>query len=563
MATAERTQTGRAGWAAGWALPAVAALVALAVLAPLLGRGFVLGYDMVFTPRLWLTPDALGLGSSLPRSVPVDAVVALTTVVVPGDIAQKAALAAALFGAVLGAGRLVPTEVTGAKIVAGLFYGWSAYVAERLFIGHWVLLLAYAALPWVALAALRLRHGTGRPARDLAALVLACVPAALTPTGGILAAGVALACAGRRRAAVVALLSAALNAPWWVPSLLHAGGGLSDPAGIAAFGARAENWGGPVVGVLGLGGVWNGDVVPGSRANPALPVLVLVVVAVGLWGMRAMALRWRTTAPIALGALGVLLAALPALPLGVDLLRWVIEVVPGAGLLRDSQKWVAWWALPLAVGVALAVERAGRLVLLGVAAFPVLVMPDLAWAGWGRLAAVDYPPDWDRVAAILAEDRRPGDVLALPLSAFRRFAWNEGRTQLDPAPRYLPRPVVIDDTLHVGGRPVAGEDARVAAIRADLPASPGRHGIGWVLVEHGTPGLVDPALLRRLEPVHTGPWLTLYRVPDHQEPTRPGPHPLPVLVADFAALALVGGALLWRVLPGGRLSPSRPGRSEE
>src|SRR5207244_1914371 len=119
----------------------------------------------------------------------------------------------------------------------------------------------------------------------------------------------------------------------------------------------------------------------------------------------------------------------------------------------------------------LAVERtAGHLrtaaargaLLAAAAVFPVAIMPDLAWAGWGRLATVDYPADWLRVRVILAADQRPGDVLALPLGAFRRFDWNGRRTQLDPAPRLLPRATVIDDTLLVGGRPVAGDDPRAA-----------------------------------------------------------------------------------------------------
>ncbi|MGX7825468.1 hypothetical protein ACTG9Q_10280 [Actinokineospora sp. 24-640] len=556
-----------------WALPAVAAALAVAVLAPVLGRGFVLVYDMVFAPRHWLVPDAVGLGSALPRAVPVDAVVALVTTVVPGDLAQQAALALALFAATLGAGRLVPSDSTGVRIVAGVGYGWSAYVAERLFLGHWALLLAYASLPWVAMAALRLRHGGG-----VARLVLASAPAALTPTGGILAAGVAFACAGRAKSGWAALVAVVLNAPWWVPSVLHPGGGLSDGAAVALFGARAENWAGPVLSVLGLGGIWNAEVVPASRGNPVLPVLTVAVVGVALLGARTLAVRWGVAPArslVLLGALGVLVATASTLPLGAEALRVLLDTVPGAGLLRDSQKWVAWWALPMAVGAALGVERAaayfrgrGRAALLaGAALFPIAVLPDLAWGGAGRLHAVSYPDDWHRVAALLAADPRPGDVLALPLSAFRRFAWNDGRTQLDPAPRVLPRPTVIDDTLYVGGRAIAGEDRRVAAIRRTLPQSPGRHGIGWVLVEHGTPGSVDAGLLARLEKVHTGPWLSLYRVPDHQAPaTRAGPHPFPVLAADLAALGLVAAALLWRWLPNGRLWPSRHrrrGRSEE
>ncbi|HZB49699.1 MAG TPA: hypothetical protein VE547_11460, partial [Mycobacteriales bacterium] len=181
-----------------WPARLLALVVALLVTGPALAPGFVLLRDMVFVPRQDLDLDALGLGGGLPRAVPVDGVMALLTAVVPGDLVQKAVLLAAVYVAVLGAARLVPPGPDGrrglAGIVAGLVYGWSPYVAERLLIGHWTLLLAYAALPWIARAALRLRAGEPRA---LPRLVLAVAPAALTPTGALLAAGVVLVLAGR------------------------------------------------------------------------------------------------------------------------------------------------------------------------------------------------------------------------------------------------------------------------------------------------------------------------------------------------------------------------------
>ena len=71
------------------ALPVLSAVLAFAVCAPLLGRGFVLSYDMVFAPRQYFVPDAFEVGSTLPRSVPADAAVALATTVLPGDIDRK------------------------------------------------------------------------------------------------------------------------------------------------------------------------------------------------------------------------------------------------------------------------------------------------------------------------------------------------------------------------------------------------------------------------------------------------------------------------------------------
>ncbi|MCT2582770.1 hypothetical protein [Actinophytocola gossypii] len=570
------------------AVGGVAVGVALLVLAPVLGRGFVLVYDMVFAPRQWLLPESVGLGSGLPRSVPADAVVAVLTSVVPGDLVQKAVLLAALVAGPLGAGLLVPTGSVGVRVVAAVTYGWSGYVAERLFIGHWPYLLAYACLPWVARAGLALRVGLrppvssvpggtdssggreagGSAARAVAGLVVSSAPAVLTPSGGLLAAAVGLVCGGVRGLRVTVPVAVVLNAPWWVPAVLHPGGGLSDPAGAEAFTARGEGWGGTLVSLLGLGGIWNSDVVPASRGNPLVPVLVLAMTGIAVLGWW----EWRRSA----GAIGLVALGLVGVGLGVlggtDLVAWLAGNVPGGGLLRDSQKWVAWWALPLAVGFALgvgvaarALRRAGPVLLAGAAVVPVAMMPDLAWGGWGRLESVDYPRDWSVVAGILRDDPRAGDVVALPFSAFRRFSWNDGRTQLDPAPRVLPRTTVIDDTLFVSGEPVAGEDERVADVRAAVERGDGLAalGIGWVLVELGTPGPGTDDTTAGMERVHRGEWLELYRVPgDVEGGDQPRAPVGPVVVADVSAVAAVVLGLLWLGLPAGRLAPSRRRRRE-
>ncbi len=537
------------------ALPVVSVLLAFAVCAPLLGRGFVLSYDMVFAPRQYFVPDAFGIGSTLPRSVPADAAVALATTVLPGDIVQKIVLLLAIFAAAQGAGRLVPTEHLGTRLVAATAYAWTPYVAERLFIGHWPLLLTYAALPWIVRAGLAARK---HEPNALPRLVIACAPAVLTPPGGVLAAVVMAVAAGSRRLWQTLAIAIALNLPWLVPTFLDAGGTYSDPAGVTAFSARAESWGPALLSVLGLGGIWNSEVVPGSRAMPLVPVLTLVVVAIAVAGLKPLTQRWGKAPArslFALGAAGVLLASLATLPGGDALLTAATRHLPGAGLLRDAQKWVAWWALPLALGFALAVEVAaaklkterGRVALVTAAAvFPLLTLPDLAWGGWGRLATVRYPDDWRAVSEVLGD--RPGDVLTLPLSAFRGFAWNDDRTQLDPAPRVLPRPVLMDDTLQVGADRIAGEDPRIGDVRAATSARElTEAGIGWILVEHGTPGDVDNRLLADATPVWSGDWLTLYRTPG--VPAVKAISWTPSLVANGVALASLCVALLCRKLP--------------
>jgi hypothetical protein len=550
------------------AVPAGCAVIAVAMLAPVLWPGFVLVYDMVFTPRQPLRPESIGLGPGLPRAVPADAVVALLTTVIPGAVLQKAILLGTVFLAALGAARLVPSENAAVRLTAGVVYGWNAYVAERLFLGHWTLLVGYASLPWVFAAALRFRAD----GKEWMGVVLACAPAALAPSGGLLATGAALAAAGWRRALPVVAINLGLNAPWWVPGLLRPGRALSDPAAVEAFSARGEGWGGPVAAVLSLGGIWNADVVPASRRGALVAIAALLLLAAAIYGAIELSRRFPPGAGRSLyrlAALGIVLSLAAALPGTGGLLRWAVEHVPGAGLLRDGQKWTAWWAMLAALGWALAAETLSRGVsglrgrpglsdgvrapiLAGALLLPIALLPDLAWGGLGRLDPVRYPADWAAVSSRLEPGH--GDVLVLPFQAYRRFSWNDNRPQLDPAPRYLPSGAVIDDTLRVSRTRIRGEDSRAARLRTALaahePLAP--LGIGWVLVEHGTPGDVDPALLTGLSTVYSGRWVTLYRVP---EPTadqpRNGPPALPVIAADvvaLGALAVAGFVMLRRRL---------------
>lgn len=561
-----------------WAVPAVAAALTIGVLGPVLfGRGFVLVYDMVFVPRQPLLPASVGLGPALPRAVPADAVVAVVSTVLPGELLQKLVLGGSLLAAAIGAARLVPTDRTVVRVIAAIAYVWNPFVAERLFIGHWPVLLAYAMLPWIFAAGLAVRRGEPRA---WPRLVLLMLPAALGPTGGLLAAGAAVAAVGRRHALAAAGLTLLLNAPWWVPAALHPASAASDPAAVAAFAARGESWGGPVLSVLGLGGIWNAEVVPASRDSPVAPVVAVLLTALTLYGCRVLAggrarredgprgggggTSWGVRparALLLLGAVGLLIAVAGSVPLLDDGLRWAVATVPGAGLLRDGQRWAAWWALAVAVGTAAGAAQLSRrlpdalgrgAVLVGAALLPLAVLPDLAWGGLGRLEAVRYPDDWAAVAELTA--REPGDVLVLPFMTYRSFEWNDRRTQLDPAPRMLPATAITDDALQVGDTTVGGEDPRVAAVRRALAdGTPlDRLGVDWVLVERGTPGELPPQL-RQQPPRYDGEWLALYRVNAVAQPPAAATPVVPVLVADGLALLLVGVAGLWLLLPVSRV----------
>src|SRR6266576_3686110 len=68
--------------------------------------------------------------------------------VLPADLVQKLLLLSIFTLACSGAAALLSREPWFARLAAGVFYTWNPFVAERLIIGQWALLLGYAGLPW-------------------------------------------------------------------------------------------------------------------------------------------------------------------------------------------------------------------------------------------------------------------------------------------------------------------------------------------------------------------------------------------------------------------------------
>lgn len=572
-------------------VPAYSLALSLLILGPLLGPGYLLLRDAVSTPRSYLTDSALGLSEGAARAVPQDAVIAVLSGVVDGGLLVKTILLAALWAAGWGAARMVaallpstahgrcPRVSLGGQLVATTVTLWNPYVAERLLQGHWSLLTGYAALPWIVFAALRIRRiGATRDPLAWAPLALALAAAALTPTGAVLAAVVAvtlLAAPGGAssrgvRVAVAALLAVLASAPWLIATALS-GAGVTGGSGVAAFAARAEPGLATLGSLAGLGGIWNADAVPVTRTTGWAVVGTMMLLAVVGCGLPALWRRRRDPVLVALAGLAVLAVLVPALAAsgwGLAAGEWAIARVPGYGLLRDAQKWVAlavpFYALAAAAGVA-PLARLGRRLFLpdrapgdertraaaAVAMTAVLVsLPDLAWGVGGALRPVHYPSSWQQVVTAL--DDTDGDVAVLPGGTFRRFPWSGPEPVLDPAPRLLPadvpqtgRLLVLTDTSHTD---VGGEGGRAAVVEAILlgggtPDDLATLGVGWVLVEKDTPGVPgDGALLEQLEPVVDDDHLTLYRIPGSvafaSTPVTP-------------RLALIAAHLMWAGLSAG------------
>jgi hypothetical protein len=600
-----RLRSGLVPWLVGLA-------AGLLALGPALRPGYLLRLDMVTVPDPPLTTALLGLDPTLPRAVPSDLAAAVLARLVPGDAAVKLLLLAAFTLATAGAARLVPTTRALPAAAGGLCYAWNPWTAERLSTGHWPLLLGYAGLPWVAAAARRLATREPRGAAALgAAMVLPAIGGVSTcilagtlviavlatarvhprqrppdmmdfpgaPQAGQRPTGWSpLAASSRvtRRsvpvrawpAALVAVTAAAL--PWLLPSLLRRGAVRADPAGVDAFALRPDGPFGPVGTAVQLAGVWDRQAVPGNRSALVVQLAALALVAFAGWGLvRARARIPLYPALLGAGLAGLALAVLPTVEPGAAAARALARLLPASVAMRDSHRWLALLALPIAVGFGAAVDavadRAAGVAALALLA-PLAINPGLAWGLAGTLHPVRYPPEWAAARAAAAADPEPGAVLALPWTPFRDYPRVGPLPVLDPAPRMFDRPVLWNDTVQVGATAVAGESPDAAGLGpllagtdpppgspSDLP--PGPHpgpppgslseplrarGIRYVLVEPGQPA-VDPARLGGTVVV-TGPALTLYRLAGPVAPLPPAVRAAALVpVADLTVLVAALG----------------------
>lgn len=398
-----------------WA-PVYGALLVVALTWPFLvpGGAFALRDMMVFD-SMALTRASLGWGDLAARNVPQDALLGI----LPWPVVFLRVFMVAAAGCAAWAGYRFGRTPLG-RAAAMTVAVWNPFVVERLLQGQWSLAAAAWLLPLVALGV--------HPASGLAHWA-----ASLTPTGAL-----AAACFARGWRGVAVSVCTCL--PWVVAGVFADAPGTSSAASAAAFAPRAEAHVGTLGSLLGLGGIWNGQAVPGSRE------LGFALFGVALSAL--LALSWR-----AVPRRFLLLAAVGfAVAFGswAGLTAPLIQHLPGGGLLRDGQKWLIL-AIPAFVAAAGALEPRRAL---AAAAFALLQVPDAPVA----LAAL--APTTVEVPAV---DHRGRDVLFESRPALVPI---DGHPVVDPAPKAMN--VVESGALTVDGVAVDPPSLRWSAAQAAL-----------------------------------------------------------------------------------------------
>ncbi|MCF8603644.1 hypothetical protein L5I01_09770, partial [Gordonia sp. HY442] len=417
----------------------ISALLTALICGPLF-PGYLVYRDAVSVPQFSLSAAAFGIDGSAPRAVPQDAILGLASRVVDGGWVVALLTTAAVFGVGVGFGllarRLVPQAGTAGAVVAAVVGIWNPFVAERLLQGHWSLLIGYATLGPIVLMVLNLARE--RAVQPILILVGLFAVAGFTPTGSILALAVAAVTAIAVRPGLRTTLLSGVGwvvtaSPWLVASAVSDSAGSSG--GASAFALRSESGLGSFGTALGLGGIWNADAVPGSRSSwwaAVATIVFLAVVAAGTFAL--LRERRESTGPVlALGLLAVtvvLLVTLASTGPGLSVMDALLAGVPGAGLLRDAQKYLALVAPFATIACAAGVGALRRLVPGGFAAAAVGLLivaplPDLAWGVGGQVRSIEIPADYAEVTEAIGDGG--GTSVALwPTETVRNLSWTHG-----------------------------------------------------------------------------------------------------------------------------------------
>lgn len=393
--------------------------------------GALLQRDMVVLAHPALTVGALGFGDLPARNVPQDGLLALTGFIDASWFVRLLLFGCAI-GAVWGVTRL--TSNPWAQAAAITVTLWNPFIVERLLQGHWALVLA----AWLVPALIATKG-------DLRVYWLFT----LTPTGAVF--GLIIAVLSSVSKVRTFILGVACWLPWLIPSVLA----QPTSTATAAFLGRAETYVGTLGAFIGLGGIWNGAAVPASRhAGFAIFGVVLFAFLIFRAGR-----KWWVLAALATAVFGLLLFDAP---------RQLFTSLPGAALLRDSQK-LALLLLPAVIVAAATVsKRSSALVIIVLA---LLQVPD-APVALTALKPISASSEWQRY---------PGRVLNVDSQGLVVY---QDRVMVDPLSK-------ATDVVESGQLVVDGELTDLPSASYQQAVRYWRKGDTQALVQMGIGSVID------------------------------------------------------------------------
>lgn len=469
---------------------ALAFLLPLVLLAPLVGEGYAFALDMVGGPGESDLPEILAPRDGLPTGTPWLLLREAVRQVFGGEAAQLTLLAAAFVALALGAYRVAPAGSPLGRAVATVFALTNAFVVMRVVSGQWTVVAGLAAFVWLLFATRRWLEGPsmGRALAVAAALAFTGVQTQALFLGiAAIAATATIALAQARAAALrpVAVLAVwcTLLSLFWILPGLTAGG---SPGEALASGDQATfapgGQGGPAGwwSVATMRSFWRPVHVPEALVDLWAP---LAAVAIFLGAAGALVLgrglpRAGRAFLLALVAASAVACALVPGTTAFSRLLW--DHIPPFHAFRDSSKLLMVplgllvLCIPAGCDLVLASLRPHRRAAASAAIVIVvlLAVPGAMSAYDRQLHPVEYPSDWIEARARI-DDGPAGVILVLPWHQYLDIGW------LDVPDKRVANPA----RAFFGGLVLQGDDPEIGEGRG------GRDPLGGAaLVAVGSPG---------------------------------------------------------------------------
>lgn len=461
-----------------WRVVLVYSLVSLVLLWPLLAPGFILTLDMVFTPQL-------AMPGTVTSSYLFKAGLHALSLVLPGDLIQKAVLFAILTLSGIGMHRLtcqLQPEGTSVWVVSwaayasGLLYTVNPFTYSRFMAGQYSVLLGYALIPFFVVALLRFLSGPSTKKALFVLLPTLLISIVSIHTLGLIAIISVIATIQtlwRARADTgllkkLAFYSVAfgvafmLASSYWLVPLLQGSGTTAASLTTfrstdqSAFATAGDGLGGKLMHVVRLQGFW-------AEGND---LYLLPQDVFGVWGI-AMAVVWilviigavrmwrqkRANGILFIGL--IVVAALLATGIGSS---WLIDYLPFFAGYREPQKFVALVALGYAVCVGFALpylltkfrHNGQRIALASGLLLSLVGLTPVMFGGFaGQLTPRHYPADWYTINNQLNRDNGSYQVLLLPWHLYMHYDF-AGRIIASPADGFFIKPMIISDNPEIG-----------------------------------------------------------------------------------------------------------------
>ncbi len=369
-------------------------------------------------------------------------------------------------------GRLIPGKRIG-KLAGALLYCVNPFVYDRIFVGHLGLLLGYALLPFAFLSLLSIgpsgRRFSGLKVGVWWTVLIGCSPHFLWIFGIPLGFYLVLNLASWK---ITKNLLGAVFFVFLTNIYIYTAsrvGGIGQRIGInnlIAYRTLPDPHLGLIANVVGLYGFWR--LGPALAKNlitgwPLVLFAILVVAGSGFYG----AVRGRPLIPgrtwtrrnsmfiLLCGILGIFLAMGDQGPTG-SVFRFAYIHVPFFAVMREPQKFLMLWAMVLAIGFGMGVEKLKlansdgklqKLVFIVVLALPLIYQPLMFWGLSGQVQTSHYPKSWYTVRSMISG--RQGALLALPWHEYLAFPFTGHRVIANPASQFFGGKVIVGGNVEL------------------------------------------------------------------------------------------------------------------